>query len=81
MDSENRNTRMSVRAPDPVESWLREGLAPSEDQVRRVVRHALRREPGPEPTRRWDWRLPAAAAALGLLAWGFLRSAPTRSRR
>ncbi len=76
MDSENRNTRMSVRAPDPVESWLREGLAPSEDQVRRVVRHALRTEPGPEPTRRWDWRLPAAAAALGLLAWGFLSLGP-----
>jgi len=72
MDSENRNARMPVRAPDPVDGWLREGLAPEEDQVRRVVRHALRAEPGLAPARGWDWRLPAAAASLALLAWGFL---------
>ena len=74
MDSENRNARMSVRAPDPVEDWLREGLAPEEDQVRRVVRHALRSEREAAPTRGWGggWRLPAAAAAMALLAWGFL---------
>ena len=72
MDSENRNARMSVRAPDPVDGWLREGLAPEEDQVRRVVRHALRTDPGLATARGWDWRLPAATAALALLAWGFL---------
>ena len=76
MDSENKDARMSVRAPDPVDSWLREGLAPAEGQVRRVVRRALRAEPEHGPTRGWDWRLPAVAAALAMLAWGFLSLGP-----
>lgn len=72
MDMEKGGTKMSVRTPEPEERWLRERLAPTEDQVRRVVGHALRPESEAAPARGLEWRVPAAAAALALLAWGFI---------
>ena len=72
MDLEKEGTRMSARTTEPADRWLRERLAPTEDQVRRVVRHALRPEPETAPARGFDWRFPVAAAALALLAWGFI---------
>jgi hypothetical protein len=68
MNSEDRNGK---RKPDPEEAghWLRESLAPSREQVDRVVRHALESAEAARTGRRLYWGLAAAAALLGLLVW------------
>ena len=71
MSSEKPDGRTSVPAPDPVDAFLREGLAPRPDQVRRVVRHALSQESRGARSRSVGWRFPAAVTAMALLALGF----------
>jgi hypothetical protein len=75
MNPEKRNGRSSVRDPDlnaRVETWLRDGLEPEPQQLRRVVRHALaggtRTKAGPSPS----WRVPLAACAMAALVLGFV---------
>jgi|WetSurMetagenome_2_1015567.scaffolds.fasta_scaffold01371_10 hypothetical protein len=75
MNPGKRNGRTSVRDPDPnaqVETWLRDGLEPEPQQVRRVVRHALRGEAATVSTHALGWRLPLAAGAMAALVLGFV---------
>jgi hypothetical protein len=57
---------------DPIETWLREGLEPEPQQVRRVVRHALSDGVHAETGPSLSWRLPLAACAMVALVLGFV---------
>jgi hypothetical protein len=75
MNPEKRNGRTSVRDPDPnaqVETWLRDGLEPEPQRVRRVVSHALRGEAATVGPSALGWRLPLAACAMAALVLGFV---------
>ena len=75
MNPEKRNGRTSVRDPDPnaqVETWLRDGLEPEPQQVRRVVHQALADGAHTEAGRGFSWRMPLAACAIAALVVGFV---------
>jgi hypothetical protein len=81
MTFEKLKPRRSRPDPDPLVDWLREGLDPTDEQVRRVVGRALLAEPEGVPRERWGWRLSAAVAALAMLAFGFAALILTQKQR